>query len=353
MNISLEPTASQLARYQLQVEELLYSTSTCYVYRAFDRSRNQHVVLKFLLMPVTDKSTEAMQREVENQMSCRHPNIVEMLECFWYYLSSTTWIAVLELELMAKDLMRDIQDRCRNQFPYPETLLFAYFSTLVDAFAFAQDKCIAHRDVKPQNLFLTGSSLKVGDFGSSRVVPHDPKELTLAGTPSYLSPILRQGLSANCRYIAHNPYKSDVYSLGLTFLHMMSLQCVSPFEDIKTAVPRIIQACQYSDQMKGRLNWMLTYEEANRPDFLALRSTLQGNTPSQQVSASTRFACEHSQTPNPVSLVCSHCLCKDCFDAQTAFLAHCIQIICALCRQPTEFLFGPSTVATAVGVTVI
>jgi len=345
MDTKSEPTATELANRQLIVEVLIYSTSTCHVYKAFDRRRNQLVVLKFLSMPVNNSSSGAIQREVENQMSCRHPNIVELLDIFWYYLSSTTWVAVLELEQMMKDLITDIQFRLTNHFPYDEERLSDYFRTLVEVFAFAQDKGIAHRDVKPHNLFLSGSTIKVGDFGSSRHIPLDPLYLTLAGTPSYLSPLLRQGLFTSRRYLAHNPFKSDVYSFGLTILHMANLHCILPSEELNAAVQRSITGSQYSESLKVWLRWILTYDEANRPDFVEIRAALQGSSPSLQTPVSN-FACEHSQTPSPVQLTCRHSLCKDCFEDRLVFLSNCMQIICTVCGQHTEYMITATTVTT-------
>lgn len=347
MNASLEPTATELSSRQLLLEELIYNTSTCYVYRAWDRRRNLPVVLKFLLMPVNEASSEAMQREVENQLACRHPNIVEILDSFWYFLSSTTWVAVLELERMMKDLIKDIQDRYKNKFPYDEDTLSGYFRTLVDVFAFAQDRGIAHRDVKPHNLFLSGSTLKVGDFGSSRHVPHNPLYLSLVGTPSYLSPLLREGLSANRSYIAHNPFKSDVYSFGLTILHMATLQCLSPFEDLNTAVQRAINGYQCSESMKAWLRWILTFDEANRPDFIEIRKALQGDTSHlQTIIRDSCLACEHDQALSSMQLSCYHSLCQDCFEARLVYLPSCMQIVCPVCDQHTEYLFAPTSVMT-------
>ena len=89
-----------------------------------------------------------------------------------------------------------------------------------------------HGDIKPRNLFLSNEGkLKIGDFGESRHGLHAlvTRTYQVSGTVIYFSPLLFKAYldiikgknpSGNIR---HNPVKSDVYSLGLTILHMASL----------------------------------------------------------------------------------------------------------------------------------
>jgi len=56
---------------------------------------------------------------------------------------------------------------------------------------------VAHRDIKPGNVFMTTSGdIKIADFGASKsgVEKDITSEASLAGTPSYLSPILMGAL---------------------------------------------------------------------------------------------------------------------------------------------------------------
>lgn len=93
-----------------------------------------------------------------------------------------------------------------------------------------EEKKIAHRDIKPENIFVAenGTKLLIGDFGSSKVKISKMSE-TIAGTPMYLSPEVRKGYfkmihGESQSDFNHDPFKSDVYSLGLTFLYMASLK---------------------------------------------------------------------------------------------------------------------------------
>mmetsp|Transcript_26820 Transcript_26820/g.30961 ORF Transcript_26820/g.30961 Transcript_26820/m.30961 type:complete len:105 (-) Transcript_26820:420-734(-) len=77
--------------------------------------------------------------------------------------------------------------------------------------------------------------MKVIDFGESKdyyIEGDDGGDGTLAtirGTPQYLSPILWKAyvVEKNTRHATHNIYKSDVFSCGLVFFQMASLDDVT------------------------------------------------------------------------------------------------------------------------------
>ena len=78
---------------------------------------------------------------------------------------------------------------------------------------------LVHRDIKPENLLLTRKGqVKVADFGLCRDLDSEDVHLTqpgvTMGTPTYMSPEQAQG-----RKLDH---RSDLYSLGVTFYHMLT-----------------------------------------------------------------------------------------------------------------------------------
>lgn len=90
-------------------------------------------------------------------------------------------------------------------------------------------KKISHRDIKPKNLLLLDSNLKVGDFGVAKFCSSalDNSELhTLIGTREYLSPVLAAAMLQQAGAggdVQHDLEKSDVFSLGITFLQLTLL----------------------------------------------------------------------------------------------------------------------------------
>ena len=79
---------------------------------------------------------------------------------------------------------------------------------------------LIHRDIKPENLLLTKKGqIKIADFGLSRATA-DENRLHLTqpgvtlGTPLYMSPEQVQGHEID--------HRSDLYSLGVTYYHMLA-----------------------------------------------------------------------------------------------------------------------------------
>jgi len=93
----------------------------------------------------------------------------------------------------------------------------------------AHDKGILHRDIKPDNLFITwgseGEHVTVLDFGIAKLADATVGTITktgmICGTPAYLSPEQAQGYGAR--------KASDLYSLGVVFYEMLAGE--PPFSD--------------------------------------------------------------------------------------------------------------------------
>ncbi|MHC4883758.1 MAG: serine/threonine protein kinase, partial [Planctomycetota bacterium] len=83
---------------------------------------------------------------------------------------------------------------------------------------------IVHRDIKPENLMLTKTGVvKIADFGLAKVVQDDAavtQSGMILGTPFYMSPEQARGVALDPR--------SDLYSLGVTYYHMLTGQI--PFD---------------------------------------------------------------------------------------------------------------------------
>lgn len=128
---------------------------------------------------------EAKQTQQEATLLARlnHPNIVS----FWESFNSPGSLYIVMEYADGGDLDKFIKKRNGRLMSESEVLqLFVQISL---GLKHVHDRKILHRDLKPQNVFLTsGGLVKLGDFGVSRVLKHTMElASTQIGTPYYVS----------------------------------------------------------------------------------------------------------------------------------------------------------------------
>ena len=123
------------------------------------------------------------------------------------------------MESCDQTLAASIKERQRKERYWGTQKLIDYMKSLLSALKTLHSHNIAHRDIKPDNIFISqDSTLKLGDFGSSERLSRPCYEVH--GTFTYIAPELRN--NANGAGIDY--FKSDVWSLGKSFFEMCTLQ---------------------------------------------------------------------------------------------------------------------------------
>ena len=237
--------------------------------------QGQPVAIKTVLAPSNSDYT-AVEREYQTLLHITHPNVLRMMDCFWEQVSGK-WVLVIITELCRQDLGKCIKDRAKTGQYWSEADAWELLRTLVAAFAHMQTHGFAHRDIKVENIFLTVEGVvKIGDFGSSRYTAAAHIQATLAGSPLYLSPVLKATYLSRQISASHDVYKSDVYSLGVTMLYVLTLKAPLTLMDSRDPDQEVCVILQtvpwYSDVLKSVIRWMMTAEESQRCDFSQLQT---------------------------------------------------------------------------------
>lgn len=124
--------------------------------------------------------------EVNLLKNLSHPNIVAYKTSF---ISRGLLVIIMEY-CEVGDLSFHIKRRQANSQHFTETEIFNWFVQLCLSLEYIHGRKVLHRDLKSQNIFLTGNNtVKLGDFGISRVLENTVAVAqTVVGTPYYMSP---------------------------------------------------------------------------------------------------------------------------------------------------------------------
>ena len=159
-------------------------------------------------------------KEIIQLSEIEHENVVKLLGC-----CLETKVPSLVYEFVPKgtlfDYIRNESNTSTKQWEW-ETRLRIAIET-VDALSHLHSLAIIHRNVKPSNIMLGDNFIaKVSDFGISKLVPHNQKDVALVqkGTHEYLDP----------EYFQTNQLteKSDVYSFGVVLVELLTGIDVAP-----------------------------------------------------------------------------------------------------------------------------
>ncbi|OMJ71113.1 hypothetical protein SteCoe_30764 [Stentor coeruleus] len=184
------------------------------------------------------------------------------------------------------DLENEIKRRISLNEKWNDDELNLIFFNLIEGFAYMQENNIAHRDIKPQNILKNGNIYVISDFGNA--FKTEKKLSDIAGTPAYLSPNLRKAYQNyhkgfSLENFDHNAFKSDVFSLGLVFLYMASLESILDLATTDETVylenlAKKINRLTCNQEIIYLIGRMLAFNEENRPDFLDVADYYNLNT---------------------------------------------------------------------------
>jgi serine/threonine-protein kinase len=185
------------------------------VYRAKDRRLKRTVAIKVLPPELAFRSEikSRFLREAETAAQLNHPNIVDI-----YSVDEAEGIVYFVMAYVAGDnLAKRLHDR--GVLAPDETRRI--LREVADALAYAHERGVVHRDIKPDNILLDLGSGRpmVTDFGIARAITEGGDSRLTAtgmaiGTPAYMSP----EQAAGEREIDG---RSDLYSLGIVAYQML------------------------------------------------------------------------------------------------------------------------------------
>lgn len=208
-------------RYRIGDAPLVGEGGMALVYRAHDLRHDRAVALKVLRPDISmELGGERFLQEIRVAAQLQHPLILPLFDSgeapatsggppYLYYV-----MPLVEGETLRARIQRE------RQLPLDDAL--AIVRDVAEALDHAHAHGIVHRDVKPENIFLTAGHAVVADFGIARAVtaaggPRITSKGVAIGTPEYMSPEQASGED-------QLDGRSDLYSLGCVLYEMLAGQ---------------------------------------------------------------------------------------------------------------------------------
>ncbi len=176
------------------------------VYLAEDLKHHRKVAVKVLRPELAAAiGPERFLREIEIAAQLHHPHILPLYDSgesqgFLYYV-------------MPYEEGQSLRDRLAREGELPITEAVRILRDVVDALSSAHEHGVVHRDIKPDNVMLSGRHALVTDFGVAKAVSEATgrEQLTTAGvalgTPAYMAP--EQAAAA-----PNIDHRADIYAVG-------------------------------------------------------------------------------------------------------------------------------------------
>jgi eukaryotic-like serine/threonine-protein kinase len=231
------------------------------VFVAEETALGRTVVIKVIAPDLAEAlNVERFRREVQLAARLQHPHIVPLLTA-----GEAGGLPYFTMPFIQGESLRE-RLRSRGELPVNDTV--RVLREVGAALAYAHANGVVHRDIKPDNVMISGGSAMVMDFGVAKAVTDaaNTRAGTLTqmgvslGTPAYMAP----------EQAAADPatdHRADIYALGIMAYELLCGE--TPFADrpaqamlaahaVETPEPRRARAA-------GRSHHALPGEAPERP----------------------------------------------------------------------------------------
>ncbi len=186
------------------------------VFVAEEHALGRKVVVKVLPTDLTaGVNFDRFKREIQMAARLQHPHIVQMLSA-----GEVEGIPYYTMPFVEGESLRTCIAR---NGPLPITQVISILRDVARALAYAHERGIVHRDIKPDNVLLSGGSATVTDFGIAKAISAARTEANVTltqvgssiGTPAYMAP----------EQAAADPatdHRADIYSFGCVGFELLA-----------------------------------------------------------------------------------------------------------------------------------
>ena len=235
------------------------------VYKVMNIEDNNFYVIKQIkIKDASKKELDSIKNEANILSSINSEYVVKLYESF---NDKNSFNIVMEF-CDGLDLRTFINEHRESKKYINEGLILNFILDICLGIKEIHGKNLIHRDLKPDNLFLTAdSSIKIGDFGISKQLNSENEYAkTQTGTMVYMAPEIINGEKYN--------NKVDLWSLGCIIHELCTLNyCFNSdtnsglIKNISKSNHEKIKKEIYSEKLQELIDKLLNVEYQKRPDI--------------------------------------------------------------------------------------
>lgn len=205
--------------------EVIGSGSYSVVFKVLHLKTNLHYAAKAIPTAITKMSM--IQSELEMMKQLKHSNIIKL---YSYFQEFDHLFMILQLCENGT-----IERFIETNKGMSDDLLWYHMKTILESLSYMHSRMISHRDIKPQNIFIDKYNRPLlGDFGFATKSAQGDLSNCYLGSFMFKSPeILKK--------VPFDPFKADIWALGVTFLIMMTGNNPWPMNSVNDQLTAILE----------------------------------------------------------------------------------------------------------------
>ena len=253
------------------------------VYLIKSQETQREFSLKLIKLKGTKAEINKILGEVNILQKLHHPNIISFKGAF--NSKNDEFLNIITEYAENGDFEKKIKIHNGDKKYFEEKDILNWLFQVCLALQYLHENSIVHRDIKPSNIFLMENNIiKLGDFGLSKYIPiHRTKSLVgtfIYSPPEILKEVekIKKEKKRGSIKLKDYSYEVDIWSLGVTFCHIMSLEI--PFNSVDDVINNVKKETifnkekncyiekiekKYSKEFLDLIDKMMTYEPSQRP----------------------------------------------------------------------------------------
>ena len=217
------------------------------VYKGINTKTNEYVAIKKMKKKYTDWDECLSLKEVQALLTLKHSNIVTLNELI---------LQKNELNMIFEFIGQNLFEYAKNMNEISEYKIRNIAFQILQGLAYMHKNNFFHRDMKPENILISGDQVKLADFGLARDINSEPPFTDYVATRWYRSP----EVILNCK-----TYSSpiDIFALGAIIAELYTGEPLFPGKEASDQMNKICEILGTPNQS----DWNEGYNLASQIHF--------------------------------------------------------------------------------------